>query len=92
MAFRLTNAHAAFMEHLDNFVVVFIDDILVHWDSFVVVFIDETLVYSSTEEAHHEQLGIVLRTLKEYKLYAKLNKCEFWMKELNFSGNVVSGE
>jgi hypothetical protein len=51
-----------FMEFLDKFVVVFIDDIL---------------VFSKTEEEHAEYLRLVLQKLREHKLYAKRSKCEF---------------
>ena len=51
-----------FMEYLDKFVVVFIDDIL---------------VYSKDEEEHEEHLSLVLQKLREDQLYAKLSKCDF---------------
>jgi hypothetical protein len=51
-----------FMEFLDKFVVVFIDDIL---------------VFSKTKEEHGEHLRLVLQKLREHKLYAKRSKCEF---------------
>jgi hypothetical protein len=51
-----------FMEYLDKFVVVFIDDIL---------------VFSKTEAKHEEHLKLVLQKLREHQLYAKLSKCEF---------------
>jgi len=49
------------------------------------------LIYSKTEEDHVEHLKIVLQVLKEKKLYAKLSKCEFWLKEVSFLGHVISG-
>jgi hypothetical protein len=51
-----------FMEYLDKFVVVFIDDIL---------------VYSRSEEEHEEHLRLALQKLQGNRLYAKLRKCEF---------------
>jgi hypothetical protein len=42
------------------------------------VFIDDILVYSKIEEEHEENLRIVLQTLRNHKLYAKLDKCDFY--------------
>ncbi|XP_028074359.1 uncharacterized protein LOC114276745 [Camellia sinensis] len=59
-------------------------------DQFVVVFIDDILVYSRSEEEHEKHLRIVLQVLRDNKLYAKASKCEFWLKEVKFLGHVVS--
>jgi hypothetical protein len=64
-----------FMEYLDKFVVVFIDDIL---------------IFSKNEEEHDEHLRLVLQKLRETQLYTKLNKCEFWLKEVSFLGHIIS--
>ncbi len=61
-------------------------------DQFVVVFIDDILVYSKNREEHEEHLRIVLRTLQENHLYAKLSKCEFWLEKVAFLGHVISKE
>ncbi|KAE8693084.1 UDP-Glycosyltransferase superfamily protein isoform 1 [Hibiscus syriacus] len=61
-------------------------------DQFVVVFIDDILVYSRSEAEHEEHLRIVLQTLRENKLYAKLSKCEFWLSEVTFLGHIVSAD
>jgi hypothetical protein len=64
-----------FMEYLDKFVVVFIDDIL---------------VYSRNEKEHEEHLHQVLQMLRDHRLYAKLSKCEFWLEQVAFLGHIIS--
>jgi hypothetical protein len=59
-------------------------------DKFVIVFIDDILVYSRSEEEHEENLRLALQKLQEHRLYAKLGKCEFWMKQVAFLGHVIS--
>ena len=59
-------------------------------DKFIVVFIDDILIYSKSEEDHEQHLRIILETLREHRLYAKFNKCEFWLKEIGFLGHIVS--
>jgi hypothetical protein len=53
-------------------------------------FIDDILVYSRSEEEHEEHLRLALQKLREHRLYAKLSKCEFWMKQVAFLGHVIS--
>lgn len=54
------------------------------------MFIDDILIYSKSEEDHVEHVRIMLQILKENKLYTKLSKCEFWIKEVSFLGHVIS--
>ncbi|XP_074301247.1 uncharacterized protein LOC141632614 [Silene latifolia] len=67
MPFRLINAPAVFMDLMNRVFSPYLD-------KFVVVFIDDILVYSKNEEELEEHLRIVLRTLAENQLYAKLRK------------------
>lgn len=85
MPFGLTNAPAAFMDLMNRVFQPFLDQ-------FVVVFIDDILVYSETEAKHDEHLRIVLRVLREKEFFAKFSKCEFWLREVTFLGHVVSAE
>ena len=85
MSFGLTNAPATFMRLMNS---VFME----YLDKFVVVYIDDILIYSKTEEEHAEHLCLVLTKLREHRLYAKFSKGEFWLKELIFLGHVVSAE
>jgi len=68
MPFGVTNAPGVFMEYMNR---IFHE----YLDQFVVVFIDDILIYSKTEAEHAEHLKIVLQVLKENKLYAKLSEC-----------------
>jgi len=70
LPFGPTNAPAYFMDLMNRVFRPFLD-------KFVVVFIDDILIYSKSEEDHKEHLSVVLKTLAEHKLYAKLKKCEF---------------
>ena len=56
------------------------------------MFIDDILIYSGSGEEHAEHLRIILRTLREHRLYAKLNKCPFWLDSVAFFGHIVSSE
>jgi hypothetical protein len=55
-----------------------------------VVFIDDILVYSKNEDEHTEHLHIVLQRLRDHRLYAKLSKCDFWLREIKFLGHTIS--
>ena len=61
-------------------------------DRFVIVFINDIIVYSGSPEEHSEHLRIVLQTLRERQLYAKLSKCQFWLDRVVFLGHVISVE
>nr|GEW07165.1 COBRA-like protein 1 [Tanacetum cinerariifolium] len=61
-------------------------------DKFVIMFIDDILVYSKTKEEHKVHLRIVLGTLRQKKLYAKISKCEFWLGQVAFLGHIVSAD
>jgi hypothetical protein len=83
MSFGLTNALAYFMYMINK---VFME----YLDKFVMVFIDDILVYSRSSEEHEGHLRLVLQKHRDHKLYAKLSKCEFWLKQVAFLGYVIS--
>ena len=85
MPFGLTNAPAAFIDLMNRVFRPYVDQ-------FVVVFIDDILVYSNDQESHDTHLRVVLETLRKEQLYAKLSKCEFWRNEGSFLGHIVSKE
>ena len=59
-------------------------------DQFVVVFVDEILIYSKSEEDHERHLRVILQTLRQHQLYAKFSKCEFWLTNVRFLEHVIS--
>ena len=79
MPFGLTNAPAAFMDLMNR-------SFRPYLDQFVIVFIDDILIYLGSGEEHAEHLRIVLQTLREHRLYAKLSKCQFWLDNVAFFG------
>ena len=81
--FGLTNAPATFMDLMNHVFRPYVD-------RFVVVFIDDILVYSKDREDHDTHLRVVLETLRKKQLYAKMSKCEFWLREVSFLGHMVS--
>ena len=58
-------------------------------DQFVVVFIDEILIYSKSKEEHEGHFKIVIQALRDHQLYAKFSKCEFLLTEVRFLGHVA---
>jgi hypothetical protein len=83
LSFGLINAPAYFMYLINK---VFME----YLDKFAMVFINDILAYSRSEEEHEEHLHLALQKLREHRLYAKLSKCEFWMKQVAFLGHVIS--
>jgi hypothetical protein len=72
MSFGLTNAPAYFMYLMNS---VFMQEL----DKFVVVFIDDILIYSKNPTDHAQHLHVILQRLRDHHLYAKFSKCKFWL-------------
>ena len=85
MPFGLTNAPAVFMDLMNRIFRPFLDQ-------FIIVFIDDILIFSRMEAEHEEHLRIALQTLRDHQLYAKFSKCEFWLSQVIFLGHVISGD
>ena len=85
MSFGLTNAPTAFMDLMNRVFHPYLDQ-------FIICFIDDVLVYSKSVNEHAFHLRVVLQTLRDRQLYAKFFKCEFWLNEVIFLGHVVSGD
>jgi hypothetical protein len=85
MSFGLTNAPAYFMNLMNK---VFMDEL----DKFVVVFIDDILIYSKSIQEHEQHLRVVLEKLRTHRLYAKFSTCEFWLERVAFLGHILTAE
>ena len=68
--FELTNAPGAFMDLMHRVFQLYLDQ-------FFVVFLDDILIYSQSEKEHEDHLRVVLKLLRDHQLYAKFSKCEF---------------
>ena len=85
MLFGLTNAPAYFMNLMNK---VFMEEL----DKFIVVFIDDILIYSKSAEEHEQHLRVILNKLRAHELYVKFSKCEFWLQEVAFLGHIITAD
>ena len=85
MFFSLTNAPTALMDLMNRLFVNYLD-------SFVVVFIDDILINSNDEDDHMGHLRVVLQTLSQYQWYSKYSKCDFLLRSVNFLRHIITGE
>ena len=85
LPFGLTNAPATFSNLMQSIFHPYLDQ-------FVVVFLDDILIYSKNVEEHQEHLKKVLDILRREKLYAKKSKCEFFQSKVHFLGHIISEE
>jgi hypothetical protein len=83
MSFVLTDASAYFMYLMNKVLIEYLD-------KFFIVSINNILVYFKDEEEHEEHLYQILQKLRDHRLYAKLSKCEIWLKQVSFLGHIIS--
>jgi hypothetical protein len=85
MSLGLTIALAYLMDLMNKVIMEYLD-------KFIIVIINDILVCTKDEEEHKEHLRLVLQKLQDHRLYTKLSKCEFWMKQVSFLSHVISEE
>ena len=83
MPFGLTNAPEIF-QHLMN------DIFREFLDNFIVCYLDDILIYSKDIKQHEEHVRLVFDKLRSAGLYAKLEKCNFHQSQVEFLGYIVS--
>jgi hypothetical protein len=83
VSFGLSNAPVVFMCLMNG---VFLE----YLDKFVIVFLDDNLIYYKSEEEHEHHLRMVLQVLREHQLYSKLSKCSFYQKQIHYLGHIIS--
>ena len=81
--FGLTNAPATFQAYINNALRGLVDD-------FCVVYLDDILIFSKSKEEHYEHLELVIERLRQAELYANPKKCDFLKPEIDFLGFIVN--
>ena len=79
----LTNAPATFQSYINRALRGYIDD-------FCVVYLDDILIFSRTPEEHQRHPELMLERLRQAELYANVKKCSFFQDELEFLGFIVN--
>lgn len=85
MPMGLCNAPATFQTLMNQIFSEYIDD-------FIVVYMDDLLVFSQSREEHLKHLELVLEKLQSGSLYVSPKKCSFMKEETEFLGMIVGRE
>jgi hypothetical protein len=83
MPMGLCNASATFQRMMNKI----LQD---HIDKFLIVYMDDILVYSQTLEEHEEHLRLVFEKLEQNGLKVKFSKCDVYKKQIKYLGHLVS--
>jgi mevalonate kinase len=82
MSFEFTNASITFQNYINFALKEFLN-------VFVIIYLNDILIYSQNEKEHTNHVRLVLKRFKKYKLFAKLNKCDFDLKEIDYLKFIV---
>ncbi len=82
MSFELTNAFVTFQVYINSVLRKFLD-------VFVIVYLNDILIYFQNEEKHTNHVRLILKRLRKYRLFTKLNKCAFDLKEIDYLRFIV---
>ena len=82
MPFSLTNAPATFQAYINKVLFRLIN-------YFIVIYLNNILIYFKLREDYYTYIRIIIERLRKYKLYIKLSKCFFNIKEVEFLGFII---
>src|SRR5436190_21882626 len=85
MSFRLTNASAMFQELINHV-------LYNHLNEFVIVYLDDILIYFENEENHEKHVKKILKRLQEKNLYLKSEKCKFHKQQVKYLKHIITTE
>ncbi len=85
MPYGLSNAPSVFQEFMNEVFREFLH-------RFVIVYIDDILIYSRNLADHCHPVVQVLQKLRQFRLYLKLEKCEFHRPTVQFLGYIIGRE
>ena len=85
MSFELINASTTCQEMIN-------DALREHLNVFVIAYLDDILMYSKTLREHKQHMKIVLQCLKQRRLLLKFEKCEFHKFEVIFLEFIIENQ
>ena len=83
MPFGLTNAPATFQMEMNRIFFPLIGKCMF-------VYLDDLVIFSKSEEDHLEHLKAVFQIIKENRLKINIEKCHFFMKEVEVLGHLLT--
>jgi hypothetical protein len=82
MSFEFANAFVTFQSYINFALRKFLN-------VFVLIYLNDILIYFQNKEKHTNHVRLVLKRFKKYKFFAKLNKCDFDLKEIDYLKFIV---